>query len=67
MAISDGPPERSTGRIFFYLTDFDQTAVDLAVCYLSLCFKEQSEDMPGAQCPTVLAHAGKSQGNIKHL
>lgn len=31
VAISDGPLDRSTGRIFFYLTDFDQTAVDLAV------------------------------------
>ena len=31
VAISDGPRDRSTGRIFFYLTDFDQTAVDLKV------------------------------------
>ena len=31
MAISDGPMDKSTGRIFFYLTDFDQTAIDLKV------------------------------------
>lgn len=31
VSISDGPRDRSTGRIFFYLTDFDQTAIDLKV------------------------------------
>lgn len=35
VAISDGPLDKATGRIFFYLTDFDQTAIDLAVCQLS--------------------------------
>jgi len=32
VAISDGPQDKSTGRIIFYLTDFDQTAVDLKAC-----------------------------------
>ena len=31
VSYSDGPLERSTGRILFYLTAFDQTAVDLQV------------------------------------
>jgi len=40
VAISDGPQDKSTGRIIFYLTDFDQTAVDLKAnpkATLNLC------------------------------
>lgn len=45
VAISDGPQDKSTGRIIFYLTEFDQTAKDLQAnprASLNLCEAQQS-------------------------